>query len=419
MPQTIESINHAQAAGVPIIVALNKVDKPEATQDKIHKIYGQLAEHGLNPVEWGGSAEVLKVSAATGDGVTDLIEMLDYQSELLELKADYGGLARGTVVESQMQPGRGPVARVLVQQGKLSVGDFIVIGRSFGRVRDMTDDHGRAIQEAYPSTPVELSGIDQIPDAGDKFYATNSLQKAEQVARQFRERERNAQLANRSKVTLENFTDKMAAQAEQELRVVLKADVQGSIDVLRKSLSEIGNEEVSVKVIHAAVGGITESDVLLADASDAVIVGFHVVASSHVRDLAEQRNVDVRIYRVIYELTDEIKLALEGMLEPETQEQILGEAEVRQVFKVSKIGMVAGSMVVDGSVPRHALTRVIRDGVVITEKRSIESLRRIKEDVREVRAGTECGIKLSGFDDVKPGDRIQCYNIKTIERKLG
>ena len=418
MPQTIESINHASAAGVPIIVALNKIDRPDATDEKIQKIYGQLAEHGLNPVEWGGETEVIKVSAIEGTGVKDLIEMLDYQAELLDLKADYGGSARGTVVEAEMQPGRGPVARVLVQQGRLNVGDFIVIGRSFGRVRDLTDDRSRSIKDAFPATPVELSGIDQIPNAGDKFYVTDTLQKAEEVANQYREKERNAQLANKAKVTLENFVDNLAVDTDRELRVVLKADVQGSIDVLRKSVTEVGNEEVSVKVLHAAVGGITESDVLLADASDAVVIGFHVVASPHVRDLAEQRGVEIRVYRVIYELIDEIKRALEGMLEPETTEQVLGEAEVRQVFKISKIGMVAGSIVLDGAIQRSGLVRVVRDGVVVTQKREIESLRRVKEDVREVRAGTECGIRLVGFDDIKPGDKIQCYNIKMVERKL-
>ena len=418
MPQTVESINHAKAAGVPLIVALNKIDKPEATEEKVQKIYGQLAEHGLNPVEWGGDTEVMKVSAADGTGVSDLIEMLDYQAELLELQADYGGLARGAVIEAQMQPGRGCVARVLVQQGRLKVGNFIVIGRSFGRVRDMTDDHGRSIQEAYPSTPVELSGIDQIPDAGDKFYSTATLQKAEEIASQYREKERNLHLANKSRVTLENFADKLAEGNEQELRVVLKADVQGSVDVLKKSICELSSDEISVKVLHTAVGGVTENDVLLADASDAVIIGFHVVASPHVRDLAEQRDVEIRFYRVIYELIDELKQALEGMLEPEAKEEVLGQVEVRQVFKITKVGMVAGCMVTDGVIQRNGLMRVIRDGVVVTDQRQIESLKRVKEDVREVRSGTECGIRITGFDDIKPGDRLECYKVNMIKRKL-
>ncbi len=419
MPQTVESINHAKAAGVPIVVALNKIDKAEATEEKIRKIYGQLAEHGLNPVEWGGDTEVVKVSAIQGTGVTELLELLDYQAQLKELKADFGGPARGTVIESEIQPGRGPVARVLVQQGQMKVGDFVVAGRAFGRVRDMTDHRGTPITEAGPSTPLELSGIDIVPDAGDKFYITDSLGQAEQVAKQYREKERNKQLASKTKITLDNLADQMATGATKELRVVLKADVQGSIDVLRKSLSEIGSTEVAIKVLHGAVGGINESDVLLADASDAVIIGFHVVASAHARDLAEQRGVDIRIYSVIYDLTENLTKALEGLLEPEIKEEQLGVAEVRQVFKISKLGMVAGCLVVEGAMRRDAKVRVVRDDVVVTEGRAMESLRRVKDDAKEVRSGTECGIRLIGFDDIKPDDKLVCYNVIKITRKLG
>jgi translation initiation factor IF-2 len=419
MPQTIESINHAKAAGVPIIVALNKIDKAEATEGNVRKIFGQLAEHGLNPAEWGGETEVVKVSATQGVGITDLMEVLDYQAELLDLKADYGGPARGTVIESEMQPGRGPVARVLVQQGKMKVGDQIVIGRAYGRVRDMSDDRGRSLREAGPATPLELSGIDMIPDAGDKFFVTDSLAKAENVAQHFREIERELQLANQTKVTLDNFAAQIKAGQTRDLRVVLKADVQGSIDVLRKSLEELGNDEVSVKVLHSGVGGVTESDVLLADASDAIVIGFHVVAPPAVREIAEQRSVDIRLYRVIYDVTDNVKKALEGMLEPERKEEQVGIAEVRQTFKITKLGMVAGCLVTDGTIQRSARMRVVRDGVVVTDNREIDSLRRVKEDVREVRAGTECGIKLVNFDDLKPGDQLVCYNTITIERKLG
>ncbi len=418
MPQTVESINHAKAAQVPIIVALNKIDKAEATEENIRKIYGQLAEHGLNPVEWGGETEVIKVSAIEGTGITELLELLDYQAELLELKADYGGPAHGTVIESQIQPGRGPVARALVQQGRMAVGDFIVIGRAYGRVRDMTDDHGRSIKEAGPATPLELSGIDLVPDAGDKFYITETLNQAEKVSQQYREAERNKQLASKTKVTLDNFADQIAAGGVKELRVVVKADVQGSIDVLRKTLGEIGSNEVVIKVLHAAVGGISESDVLLADASDAVIIGFHVVASARARELADQRRVDIRLYRVIYDLTEDLTKSLEGMLEPESKEEQLGVAEVRQVFKVSKVGQVAGCLVAEGVVQRGAQMRVIRDDVVITDDRKIESLRRVKEDVKEVRSGTECGIKLAGFDDVKVGDQLVCYKTVLVSRTL-
>lgn len=418
MPQTIESINHAKAAEVPVVVALNKIDVPQATDENIQRIYGQLAEHGLNPADWGGETEIIKTSAETGQGVTDLLEMLDYQAELLELTADYGGPAMGTVVEAEMQPGRGSVARVLVQNGNLKVGDFIVIGRAYGRVRDMTDDRGNRLEVAGPATPIELSGIDEVPDAGEKFYCTDSLQRAEQIASQYREMERNQQLATKTKVTLDNFAETLQAGQTNILRVVLKADVQGSIDVLRKSLEDLGNQEVAVRVLHAAVGGITESDVLLADASDAIIVGFHVIATPAVREIAEERHVEIRLYRVIYELVDEVKSALEGMLAPEKREEEVGTADVREVFRIGGLGSVAGCLVTEGAMVRDAKMRLVRDGVVVTDERDIESLRRVKEDVREVRAGTECGIRLQNFEDIKSGDQLVCYRIKEVKRKL-
>ncbi len=418
MPQTVESINHAQAAGVPVVVALNKTDLPQATNENIQRILGQLAEHGLNPVEWGGETEVIRTSAETGDGITELLEILDYQAELLELKADYQGAATGTVIEAEMQEGRGPVARALVQQGRVAVGDFIVIGRAYGRVRDMTDDRGRQVREVGPATPIELSGIDRVPDAGNQFYVTDTLRKAEDVAMQYREIEREQQLARNSKVTLDNLAEQIQAGVTKELRVVLKADVQGSVDVLTKSLEKLGNEEVAIRVLHAGVGGISESDIDLADASEAIIVGFHVNATTAVREIAEARGVEIRLYRVIYDLTDELKQGLEGMLTPDIKEDEIGRAEVRQVFRVSKIGMVAGCLVTEGSMQRTGKVRVVRDGVVVTEGRDMDSLRRVKDDVREVRAGTECGIRVTGFDDVKPDDVIVCYNVVEVRRKL-
>lgn len=420
MPQTIESINHAKAAGVPILVALNKSDLPQATDQNIQKIYGQLAEHDLNPGEWGGTTDVIKVSAIEGTGITGekgLLEHLAIQAELLELSADIGGPARGAVIETEMQEGRGPVARVLVQQGKMKVSDFIVIGRSFGRVRDMTDDKGKAIGDAGPSTPLELSGIDMLPDAGDKFYVTDSLKKAEQIATGYREQERMKELGRQTKVTLENFAA-LATDDVKDLRVVLKTDVQGSIGVLRRSLDKLGNEEVAVRVLHAAVGAVTDSDVLLADASDAVIIGFQVVVPPVVRDTAEHRGIDIRLYRVIYDLTDDIKKALEGMLVPETHEQQIGMAQVREVFRISKIGAVAGCLVAEGAAQRSAKVRVVRDGVVVTDDRDVATVRRIKDDVKEVRAGTECGIRINGFDDVKAGDELIFYNKLEVKRTL-
>ena len=419
MPQTIESINHAKAAGVPIVVALNKIDTPQATEENIRKIYGQLAEHGLNPTEWGGDTEIIKTSATKGEGVTELLEVLDYQAELLELDADYGGSARGTVIEAEMQTGRGSVARVLVQDGQIKVGDFIVSGRAFGRVRDMTDDRGKQVREAGPATPLEISGIDEVPDAGDKFFITDSLKKAEDVALQYRETERQQTLASKTKVTLDNFADAVAAGNIKDLRVVLKADVQGSIETLRSSLGEMGNQEVTVKVLHAAVGGITESDVLLADASDAIILGFHVTATPAVREIADERKVDIRTYRVIYDLTDDVKKGLEGMLTPESREEEVGQAEVKEVFRIGGIGAVAGCLVTEGSAQRSGVkARVSRDGVVVTDNRDVESLRRVKDEVREVRAGTECGVRIQNFDDIKSGDVITFYKVQEVARTL-
>ncbi len=420
MPQTIESINHAKAAGVPIVIALNKIDVPQATDENINKIYGQLAEHGLNPLEWGGDTEIIKTSAETGQGITEMIEMLDYQADLLELTADYGGRAYGQVIEAELSEGRGPVARVLLREGQLAIGDFIVIGRAFGRVRDMIDDRGNNIEEAGPATPLELSGIDQVPDAGDKFYITDSLKQAEEIANDRRDLERKAELASKSKVTLDNVFEQMQTADVKELRIVLKADVQGSVEVLRKSLAEVGedNEEVTVNVLHAAVGGITESDVLLAEASDAVIVGFQVIASQHARSEAEKRDVDIRLYRVIYDIVDDVKNALEGMLAPEKREEVIGHAEVRDVFRVSKVGMVAGCYVTDGTIERNAMVRVTRDDIVIEHDRVLQTLKRFKDDAKEVRSGMECGMSIEGYDDIRAGDILECYRSTEVAKKL-
>jgi len=418
MPTTIEAIAHAKAAEVPVIVALNKIDTPQASDENIRKIYGQLAEHGLNPTEWGGETEIIKTSATEGTGITELLEILDYQSELLELTADYGGPARGTVIEAEMQTGRGSVARVLVQDGQIKVGDFIVSGRAFGRVRDMTDDRDAKVINAGPATPLEISGIDVVPDAGDKFFVTDSLKKAEEVANQYRETERQQALASKTKITLDNFADAVAAGNVKDLRVVIKADVQGSIETLRNSLEKMGNNEVTVKVLHAAVGGITESDVLLADASDAIILGFHVTATPAVREIAEQRKVDIRMYRVIYDLTDDVKKGLEGMLTPDRAEEEVGQAEVKEVFRISKLGSIAGCMVTEGAAQKNVKIRVSRDGVVVTDDRNVESLRRVKDEVKEVRAGTECGVRVENFDDLKAGDVLMFYKVIETQRTL-
>jgi translation initiation factor IF-2 len=326
MPQTVESINHAKAAGVPIVVALNKMDKPEATDSNIQRILGQLAEHDLNPVEWGGSTEIVRTSAIKGEGIQELLEMLDYQAELLELTADFEGPAEGTVIEAQLEEGRGPVARVLVQQGQLRQGDFIAAGRGYGRVRNIVDDRGERIDRAGPSQPVAISGLNEVPDAGDKFYAVRNIREAEAAAGERKAEERERELA-RERITLDNIFDKLAASERKELPLIVKADVQGSLETLRSTLSRIGSDEVTVSVKHAAVGGVNESDIVLAEASGAIIVAFNVTASPAARKAAEARGVDIRFYEVIYDLTDDVTRAAEGLLEPELKLEVLGHAE--------------------------------------------------------------------------------------------
>ncbi|MBX3353050.1 MAG: translation initiation factor IF-2 [Phycisphaeraceae bacterium] len=417
MPQTIESINHAKAAGVPIVVALNKIDKPEATDNNIQRIFGQLAERGLNPTEWGGDTEVVRTSATKGTGIQDLLEVLDYQSQLLDLKADFKGPARGTVIESRMEEGRGATASVLVQNGELCVGDFIVAGRAFGRVRDITDDRGNRAKSAIPSSAVQLSGLDELPNAGDKFYVVDSLKQAQQAAEQRRHRERERELAT-PKATLDSILTQLKDGERKELLVVIKADVQGSVDVLKESVQSVSGENIKVRVLHAAVGGINDSDVILAEASGAIIVGFNVIPSAKARRLAEDKKVGIRTYQVIYDIVDDIKGMAEGLLEPELRQEILGHAEVRQVFKVSKVGAIAGCYVTDGVIERNAYIRVTRGDIVIENDRLLEQLKRFKDDAKEVRMGQECGMKIVGYDDIKEGDILECYKKVEIKRTL-
>ena len=420
MPQTIESINHAKAAKVPIVVALNKIDRPDATEAMVQKTLGLLAEAGLNPTEWGGDTEVVRTSATTGQGIPQLLEALDYQAQLLELKADFDGPAIGTVIEAKMEEGRGAVANILIQQGKLKVGDFIVMGRAFGRVRDITSDRGEKVREANPPLPVQISGIDEVCDAGDKFYVVDSLRKAQDAAEQRRSRERQAALAS-PKLTLDSLFTQMQAQQQtdaKEIKIVLKTDQQGTVDVLKNECEKVKTPEVRVRVLHSAVGGITESDVLLADASRAVIIGFNVIPSGKARQLAESKGVEIRTYQVIYDITDDLKKAAEGLLAPEIREEVLGHADVRAVFKISKVGSVAGCYVTDGTVQRDALIRVTRNGVVIEHDRRLAQLKRVKDDAKEVRAGIECGMKIDGYDDIKEGDVLECYRKVEVKRSL-
>jgi translation initiation factor IF-2 len=415
MPQTIESINHARAAGVPIVVAMNKIDRPEANPDMV---LGQLAQNGLNPVEWGGDTEVVRTSAVTGQGIKELIEILDYQSQLLELKADPTAPARGAVIESRVDAGLGAVATVLVQDGTLKVGDVILSGPGYGRIRSLINDHGQMIQEAPPATPVIVSGLNILPGSGDKFFVLDDFERARSIAEERATMSRQNVLSQQTKVTLDNLFDTMKAGDVKTINLIIKGDVQGSVETLAKTVTDQNTDEVKIRVIHSAVGGITESDVELADASNAVIIGFHVVPDESARSMAEQRRVEIRLYRVIYEIFDDLKKALSGLLEPEVREKLHGHVEVRQVFKVSKLGNIAGCFVTDGHIQRGSKIRLIRDGRVVTEDLAIETLRRVKDDVKEVKAGFECGIKLANYDDVKVGDRYEAYIRETFQRTL-
>ncbi|MAT81081.1 MAG: translation initiation factor IF-2 [Phycisphaerae bacterium] len=417
MPQTIESINHAKAAGVPIVVALNKIDKAEATDNNIQRILGQLAEHELNPVEWGGDIEVVRTSATNGDGVQDLLEVLDLQAQLLELTADFGGRAEGIVLEAQLQEGRGAVANILVQQGKLEKGSFIVLGRAYGRVRDMIDDHGRRIESSLPSTPVAISGMNEVPDAGDKFYVVKSIREAETASKERIEADRNKALS-REKVTLDNIFEKLEGADQKELPIIIKGDVQGSVETLDVTLKKLSTDDITVSVKHTAVGGINESDVALAEASGAIVIGFNVTTSAGARRAAEKAGVDIRLYDVIYDISDDLKKAMVGLLDPEHRIEVIGHAEVREVFKISKVGMVAGCYVTDGSIERNALIRVTREDIVIEADRKLSQLKRFKDDAKEVRSGQECGMLIDGYDDIKVGDVLECYKSQEVAPTL-
>jgi translation initiation factor IF-2 len=414
-PQTIESINHARAAEVPIVVALNKIDRADANPAMV---LGQLAGAGLNPVEYGGDTEVVRTSAVTGQGIPELIEILDLQSQIMELKADPNAPARGSVIESRMDEGLGPVATVLVQDGTLRVGDIGLSGPGFGRIRSLVNDHGQMIQEAGPSTPVIVSGLSEIPSAGDKFYTLDDNERARTIAEERQSLQRRSNLAGQNRVTLDNLFDSMKAEEIKTINLIIKGDVQGSVETLAKTVTDANTSEVRVRVIHTAVGGITESDVELADASNAVIIGFHVAPDEAARQMAEQRRVEIRLYRIIYEIFDDLKKALSGLLEPEVREKLHGHAEIRKVYKVSRIGNVAGCFVTDGHIQRGSKIRLIRDGVIITEDLSLESLKRLKDDTKEVKAGFECGIKINGYDDIKVGDVLEAYVRETFQRTL-
>jgi translation initiation factor IF-2 len=413
-PQTIEAIDHAKAAEVPIVVAVNKCDKPNAQPDRVRQ---ELTQYDLVAEEWGGKTIMKNISAKTREGIDDLIEMLVLESEMLELKANPDKQARGVVIESELTRGQGVVSWVLIQSGTLKTGDYFLAGEHYGRVRTMTTSRGKQVEAAGPSTPVAVTGFNGPPDAGDVFIVTGDERTARSVAEKREAYNRQKKGAAAKHMTLEDFHASMLAGERKVLHIIIKADVQGSVDVLESSLNKLGNQEVSVQIVHSGVGGINESDVLLASASDAVIIGFHVTANARIQKLAEQEGVDVRTYRVIYEAIDEVRHALEGMLAPEQREVIMGHAEIRQVFRSSSLGNIAGCYQVDGETERGAPARLVRDDVVIYTGR-IDSIRREKEDVRSVAIGFECGIKLAGYDDIKEGDTIETYRMEEVAKTL-
>ncbi len=405
MPQTIEAINHAKAANVPIIVAVNKMDKPSADPDRVLR---QLTEHDLLPEEWGGDTVICKVSATNGTGLPELLEMVLLVSDMQELKANPNREASGAVIEARLDKNRGAVATLLVQNGTLHVGDLVIAGTSVGRVRAMTNDKGQKINAAGPSMPVEIIGLDEAPGAGDHFRVAGDERMARELVEERKQKERDASASAAQKMSLQDLFANIQDGSVKDLNIILKADVQGSAEALKASLEELSNEEVRVRIIHTGVGAINENDIMLAYASSAIVIGFNVRPDINTRMSAEQKGIDMRMYRVIYECIDEVKAAIKGMLAPKFREEILGTAEVRQVFKVTGAGTIAGCMVKDGKVQRSAKVRLVRDGVVIHEG-EISSLKRFKDDAREVATGFECGISLERFGDIKEGDIIENF----------
>jgi translation initiation factor IF-2 len=415
MPQTIEAMHHAKAANVPVIVALNKIDLPGWD---INRIYAQLAEHELTPIEWGGQTEVVKTSAVTGQGIADLIEHLDYVADLLELKADDTIAATGWVVEARLSQQRGPAATLLIKEGRLNKGDVVLAGCAYGRIKTLKDGFAKSVKTGTSSMPIEVTGLQNVPNAGDRFYVLDDINRAKAAAEQNQALFREGALAKRTRITLDNLFSQIEAGNIKELNVIIKADVQGSVDVLTKYLSEMSTRDVKVKILHAATGGITEGDVVLAEASNAIIIGFNVVADEHVARIAENKGVEIRFYNIIYRITEELQKSMVGLLEPEEQEKAVGRAVVRATFKVSKVGTVAGCFVSDGTVKKNGRIRLIRDNIVIRDNMSIETLRHFKDDASEVKAGLECGIKVARFDDIKVDDVFEVYEIVKVARTL-
>ncbi|MFD2829732.1 translation initiation factor IF-2 [Corticicoccus populi] len=412
MPQTIEAINHAKAAEVPIIVAVNKIDKPTANPDRVMT---ELGEHGLYPEDWGGDTIFVPLSALSGEGIDDLIEMITLVGEVAELKTESNRPAIGTVIEAELDKSRGPAASLLVQHGTLKVGDSVVVGNTYGKVRAMTSDTGARINNAGPSIPVEITGLNDVPQAGDRFVVFEDDKKARSIGELRHENQILKDREQTQKVSLDNLFEQMKEGEMKDLNLIIKGDVQGSVEALNASLMKIDVEGVNIRIIHTGVGAINESDVTLANASNAIIIGFNVRPDTNAKKAADQENVDMRLHRIIYKVIEEIEQAMKGMLDPEYEEKIIGNVEVRQTFKVSKIGTIAGSYVTDGKITRDSTVRIIRNGVVIYEG-ELDALKRFQDDAKEVSAGYECGITIKNFNDIKEGDQIEPYVMVEIER---
>ena len=412
MPQTVEAINHSKAAGVPIIVAINKIDKQSANPERVKQ---ELTEHGLVAEEWGGETVMVPVSAHTNEGIDQLLEMIQLVAEVQDLKANPNRLAKGTIIEAKLDKGRGPVATVLVQNGTLRVQDMIVAGVAYGRVRAMVDDLGNRVDEAYPSQPVEVVGFSEVPVAGDIMHAVEQDKLTRQVAEERKDKQKADMLKNLSKVSFEDLFSQVEQGKVQDLNIVIKADVQGSVEAVRQAFEKLSNSEVRVKVIHAGVGAIKAMDVMLASASNAIIIGFNVRPDSMARAEADKEKVEIRLYRVIYKAIEELQLAIKGMLAPEFKEVVLGHAEVRTTFSVSSIGTIAGSYVTDGKITKNAQIRLLRDNIVVHEG-VLASLKRFKDDVKEVNSGYECGITIKNYNDIKEGDVIEAFEMQEIKR---
>ncbi|OAA82779.1 translation initiation factor IF-2 [Clostridium ljungdahlii] len=413
MPQTAEAINHCKAADVPIVVAINKIDRPGANVDKVKQ---ELSDYGLIPEDWGGDTICVPVSAHTKEGIDSLLEMVLLTAEMQEIKANPHRNAKGTVIEAKLDKGRGAVATLLVQNGTLHVGDSIIVGSTYGRIRAMFDDKGKKIKVAGPSIPVEILGLSEVPAAGDRFHQVKDEKTARDIAAKRKQKVREEYLQSAHKVSLEDLYNQIKEGKVKELNIIVKADVQGSIEALKQSLQKLSNEEVKVRVLHGAVGAITETDVTLASASNAIIIGFNVRPDSNAQAAAEKESVDIKTYRVIYNAIEDIKAAMVGMLEPDYKEVVLGKAEIRQTYKISNVGTIAGCYVQEGKIVRNSQVRIIRDGIVIFES-ELASLKRFKDDVKEVAEGYECGLSIDKFNDIKDGDIVEAYTMEEIKKK--